>query len=253
MALFETSKITNDFNYDISLGNYDNKKLEFKFGRNTSIGSAEEVVWDAGGNYTFLSTAEYINVSSTSSSDANGDVGAWNVIINGLDENFNEQSETVVLDGTTPVQTQKQYLRLFRAFVIESGNTSVIGGANQGDISFISDTTTTLQAKILEHNGQTLMAIYTVPAGKTALITGGTFAIGQGKECVFKGKFRNCSTENCVFSDKYSVELFESAFFATFPTPLPVPEKTDIVITGQNGATTVTASASFALVLVDNK
>lgn len=243
-----------EFYLRVARGEFNNISTVFKFGRSESIGSSEEVVWDGDGSYTFLETAEYLNVVSSSALDVNQGVsGAWNVIVFGLDENYNEISELVELNGIVPVQTTQKFLRTFRALVLQGGNTSPIGGANQGDITFTSEDTTTLQAKIMANEGQTLMAVYTVPAGKTGYITGGLFSVGEGKDCIFKGKFRNCTTENCVFSNKFTIEMFEASQQADFKTPLEVPEKTDVIITGQNGATTVAASASFGILLIDNE
>ena len=35
--------------------------------------------------------------------------------------------------------------------------------------------------------------------------------------------------DNCSFSNKFTIELFENSQFAPFKTPLRVPEKTDII------------------------
>lgn len=243
-----------EFYLRVAKGEYNNISSIFKFGRSDSIGSSEEVVWDGDGNYTFLGTAEFLNVVSTSALDVDqGASGAWNVIIYGLDEDFNEITEEVKLNGTVPVQTTQKFLRTYRALVVQGGNTSAIDGANQGDITFTSEDTTTPQAKIMAHEGQTLMAVYTVPAGKTAYVNGALFSVGEGKDCVFKGKFRNCTTDDCVFSNKFTIEMFEASQQADFKVPLAIPEKTDMVVTGKNGATTVSASASFGIILIDNE
>ena len=43
--------------------------------------------------------------------------GARTVLIEGLDENYDIQSETVTMDGTTNVVTTNTYIRLFRMTV----------------------------------------------------------------------------------------------------------------------------------------
>ena len=67
-------------------------------------------------------------VSSTSANDANGGTGANSILIQGLDENYDEIEETVLLNGQTQVATQKSYLRLYRAFVTLCGTGGTSGG-----------------------------------------------------------------------------------------------------------------------------
>lgn len=244
--------LKDDLHLKIARGEYNNISTVFKFGRNESVGATEVPVWDGATAYTYLTEAETLSVVSDSALDVDQGDGAWNVIVYGLDENFEEIQETVVLNGTTPVITTNSFLRTFRAVVITTGTDTPVGGGNLGNITFTASTSAVLQAKILANEAQTLMCIYTVPAGKTAYITGGLFSIGQGKDCVFKGKFRNCTMDNCSFSNKFTIELFENALQADFKTPLAVPEKTDIIITAKNGATTVSASASWGMIIIDN-
>ena len=243
----------NDFFLDISKGLIEGHRSQFKFGRNSNSGTDEEVVWDGGNGYTFLDAAETMEVVSTSLDDTSAGTGARTIQILGLDDNFEELNESVTLNGTTPVTTTNSFRRVFRAIVVTDGNESATSGANQGDISITSSTSTILQAKILQYNGQTLMAIYTVPAGKTAYVTGISLNVGQGKQCLFRAKFRNCTVAGCAFSVKYALDIFENTFFGELKVPLMVPEKTDMVFTSELSSTpTVTTSASFGMILVEN-
>ena len=244
--------IETSYNYSLAFGEITGVSSVYKFGRNTSVGTSEEVIWDGGSAYVFLDSAEYMNIKSTNVNDTyNGD-NAWNVIIFGLDSAFNEISETILLNGTTNVKSTKKYLRVFRSFVLMAGTTTTTNGNNIGDITVTSFSSSLVQSKILAGNGQTLMCVYTVPAGFTAYVTGYSLSSGQGKQVVFKSKFRNCSVENCAFTVKDIREIYENTVFGDLNTPLVVPEKTDIVITGQCATGDVTASASFGLILRKN-
>ena len=245
--------LNQEFYLKVAKGDYYNISTVFKFGRSNAVGLTEIPIWDGDAAYTFLDTAEYINVSSTSVNDTALGSGARTLIMYGLDANFNEISEVITLNGTTPVKSTNQYLRLFRALILTSGTNTPVGGANLGIISFTGFTTATLQARIKANEGQTLMAIYTVPAGKTAFITGGVFSVGSGKSCTFRGKFRNCLGTTCAFSNKFTIEMYESSQYLPFATPLRVPEKTDMLITGVNGTPEISASASWGMILIDNE
>jgi hypothetical protein len=244
------SLIVSPLYFEIGRDNVAGFDSQFKFGQNPSVGTSEEVIWDGGGNYTFLDTAETMTIVSTSDDDTLNGSGAWNLIVYGLDSDWKEVSEYIILDGTTPVITTNSFLRVFRAHIVNSGNPDPIGDGNLGNITITSTGSTTLQAQIGIGNGQTLMCVYTIPAGKTGYVTGLSFAVGQGRECTFFGKFRN--GVNGAFSVKYSLTLYQSSFFGTLEVPLKIPEKVDMVITATATATPVKADASFGIILIDN-
>ncbi|MCP3680462.1 MAG: hypothetical protein GY782_09535 [Gammaproteobacteria bacterium] len=137
-----------------------------KFGRNPDIdsGSTPEDVWGGGGVYNFLSAAETITAVSDSALDTSAGTGARTIEVQGLDSNYELQTEEVILNGTTPAALVNQYLRIFRSKVLTAGT----GEVNAGTITIAGTTQT--QAVISAGQGQTLMAIYTVPAGKTAYL-----------------------------------------------------------------------------------
>ncbi len=224
---------------------------EFKFGQNTAVGTTEEVIWDGGGTYVFLTSADSMKIVSTSADDSLGGSGANTMIVYGLDSDWNEVSEFIILTGTDTVKTTTKFLRVYRAMVLTSGTNTPIGDANLGTLTISSATAITLQAQIGIGNGQTLMCVYTVPADKTAYITGLSFGVGQGKECTFKAKFRN--GVDGAFSVKYSLTLYQSAYLGMLQVPLKIPEKIDMVITGITAAGTVVANASFGMILKDNE
>lgn len=154
----------------------------WKFGFNGDVSSSEEPIWDLGGAYSgLLSAATKIQVASASANDTSAGTGARTVRIIGVDANFAECYEDVTLTGQTaaPVAgTTQTFLRVHRAYCLTAGT----GGTNAGNISVASngDTFTAgvpaagdTLARISTGEGQTLMAIYTVPA-----------ILGNGREVI---------------------------------------------------------------------
>lgn len=130
-----------------------------KFGSNFDIdtGSIPEDIWDFGGVYPFPTAAAATTIESDNVADDSGGIGARTVKIEGLDLNFNFISETITLDGTTAVTLSNEYIRVFRAYNITVGS----NGINVGIITI--QHAATVIAQISANNGQTLMAVYTVP------------------------------------------------------------------------------------------
>ena len=89
----------------VSSGEIEGAKIVSKFGENPAVGTSEETIWDAGGVYDYLTTASQLDVTSTDADDTDGGNGARTVVLEGLDANYNEITETVTMDGLTIVQT----------------------------------------------------------------------------------------------------------------------------------------------------
>ena len=134
-----------------------------KFGRNPDIDSAApEDIWDRGGLWVAPTTGRIHDIVSTDANDTGAGTGAQTVDIFGLDTNYDEQNETVTLNGITNVPTVGTYQRIFRMIVRTAGS----GGSNVGTITATAQVDATVTAQINPANNQTLMAIYTIPNGK---------------------------------------------------------------------------------------
>jgi hypothetical protein len=235
----------------VSEGNINGVGSLFKFGAG-SVTTDETVIWDGGdGYYGFLSAPTVLDIRSTSALDDDGSTGVWTMVVAGLGADSTEQSEILILNGTTTVTTTKQFIRVFRAFCLTGGSlaSAPVSGANQGNINiFISGGTVVpddLMARITTNKGQTLMSIYTVPKGKTLRVTGVGASVGAGKECTVSYKFRNIASGSGVFSTKYDLQLYQNVTFQELKIPLSVPEMTDIVVTGKAATGTVNVTASY--------
>jgi hypothetical protein len=145
----------------------------FKFGNNPSVGDTLETIWAEGCLYSYLTAATVLKVSSSSTDDTSAGTGARTVQLYGLDGDYNEINELVTLNGQTPVNTTQSFLRINRMVVRSAGS----GGANAGVIYAGTGTVTTgvpanVYASVngVTGSNQSLMALWTVPAGYTAYL-----------------------------------------------------------------------------------
>lgn len=159
-----------EFLLEVSKGNVPGHSCIQKFGRNFDIdtGTDPEDCWSQGGTYAFLSSAQTLYASS---SDADGD---QDIVIEGLDANWDEQSQTVTLNGQIQVAIAGTWIRVFRAYNDDS--TEIAGDVYIAETDTLTggvpDTATKIKVKIDVGKDQTLMAIYSIPAAKTGYILG---------------------------------------------------------------------------------
>lgn len=115
----------------------------------TSVVTTEyRTPWEFASDYTFPTTATRVSLVSTAADNST-------ILVIGLDANFNQIQESVVLTGTTPVLTDATFLRINTALVV-SGNPT-------GDVTLSINSSPA--AKILIGTGKSQAAHYTVPAG----------------------------------------------------------------------------------------
>jgi hypothetical protein len=153
----------------VAFGNYIDVETVHKFGRNIDVNqAAPEDVWGGGGDYTFPTAAETIDVVSTSAADTccSGD-GARTFTIEGLDANGDFLTETIDLTGQTPKETDGLFLRVNRAYVATAGD----DGSNAGVITADNTTSSNVLITIIVGEGQTHLGIYTVANGRVLLMT----------------------------------------------------------------------------------
>src|SRR5210317_2657610 len=114
-------------------------KQVYKFGQNAVVGNSMETIWQQGGLYSYPPSASTTTVSSSNANDTSAGTGARTVQIVGLDGDYNEISETIILNGQTAVTTTNSFLRVNRGVVLTAGS----GGVNAG-IIYVGTGTVTL-------------------------------------------------------------------------------------------------------------
>ena len=152
-----------------------------KFGRNPNVATTIETVWEHGGMYEYLTTASQIFIYSASSDDGVGQIGAIKVTVQGLDENYNIISEELTVNGAGSTLT---FFRVYRAFITDAGSSGynkghlIISTQSSGAGIVLADIGGDGTGANFVGYGQTMLALYTVPAGKTAYVT--QWTIGNG-------------------------------------------------------------------------
>lgn len=228
------------FELQVSRGQIAWHKRLLKFGNNPLINETEETVWENGGIYVYPTSA--IILTATSSAGATDSAIAMTV--SGLDANYNEISENIVLSGSGTATTTKQFLRVNRAFVTGSkATTGVVSFTNNG-ITYAT----------VNSDNQTLMALWTVPAGYTGYIIQTDVTVLTEANNKF-GTIRLVTRlPGSVFRTQDLFSAQNSNVTRTYSIPLPVPEKTDVEFRaiGSSANSALHVSATFEMIYIKN-
>lgn len=231
------------FELQVVRNQIENHKTVFKFGFNSDINSAEETVWDVGGVYAYPSSAVAMTVTTDAATPAN-DNGV-KVIVFGLDEDYNEVNQEVTLAGAGTATTTQTFIRVFRAYV--SGSQ-----APTGNLNITNDATT--YARITLNENQTLMAMWTVPAGYTGFIDHVNIATGTTNANQYITAQLVQRTQGGVFRVMMKQTL-GSGGVADFLIryPILVSEKTDLEVRAESSGSNNLVSANFSVIYIKNE
>ena len=239
----------------ISRGHSIGYRTLYKFGYNPDVDTQEETVWGNAGNYIWLDSAVNMFVSSTSVNDSGTGTGARTILIQGLDENYNEIEETITLNGQTQVTTQLSYLRIYRSFVTlagsNEGTSGVIYIGSSGATGGVPNTTVYASISI---GNQTQIAAYTVPAGYTLYVDEINFtaAVSQAQKLVHC-KFNSRTHGSNVFRTRFVQVLQSNQLIQSFKYPQGFAEKTDLECRVSTDTSNTAIGASFQGVLIKNE
>lgn len=242
---------------DIMQGKLGGFNVVNKLGKNSNLASGTSIqfITEAGGTYTGfpISDAETIAISSDNINDTAAGSGARSVFIIGLNENWELISETVILNGLTPVNTVNTYRRAHTMFVTDSGDKTTASTINAGTITATHSTTTSnVFLTILPEIGSSNYAVYTIPAGKIGYLYQYAPQIRKGVSSSIDGSFWIRPFGGAP-RHRRPFEVSQGGYPEGRPYGgLQLPEKTDIAaIATDVSVGSISAAVAFDIILVD--
>ena len=228
------------FELQIARGQIPGHSQVHKFGAVPAMSiNTTGTVWDVNDTlypWSSWTTAGTLTVDRVNAADA-----AKTITIIGLDANYNEISENVTLTNATGNPTTKSFIRVYRAYMYNGS------GTNAGNINIKKSTVTI--ARISANKGQTLMSVYTVPAGYTGYLAQGTMTVQAGADATgdmfvrYGGEVAFRIGHSFEVSDLYNYE---------FTVPVRIPEKSDIDVRASVRSNNARVTAAFDLILIKN-
>jgi hypothetical protein len=160
---FETSTVSADWATQVGRGKVNGTTVFNLFSNSPGQSTALRTIWELGGTTEYVFPASAVTMTVVSSSAT--DTGVAQVLITGLDANYDVITDLLTLNGATPVSTTKAFLRINGVIM-----TSPAAGqtANVGNITVANGGTT--YGYITATFGKSQAAVYTVPRGYTLFL-----------------------------------------------------------------------------------
>ena len=252
-----------DFHIEMSLGNVPNFSIVHKFGRNANVGSTFAPITQSG-FYRMPTSNTALEIVSSSADDNASGIGARTVYYEGLKEVAGElvvTTNTVTMNGLTPVALPDSLIRLYRWYVASSGTYATQSSAShQGELTIQESGAGDIWSAIKANGifkGQSQIGCYTVPSGYTALINRIAYSVQATLEAEIIFMQRNGVLNTTAPFDALRVVTdIDSAKGTTsvdFVAPINIQEETDLIFMGKSkGGQALPMTIDFEIKLVQN-
>ena len=248
---------------EVMLGNIPGHSIVQKFGRNQAV-STTVVPIAIGGVYATPTAAVNLEVISDDADDDASGTGARNVIIQGLNENWNlieEEVATAGLSASSP--TTNTFLRVFRLKVTKSGSyASQTSSSQHGTITVRIASAGATYGQIDEIStdfgvGQSQIACYTIPKGFTGVLLSKFTSVDVNQSAnIYFFQRPNANNTSPPYDGMRLVqqETGVKEVYNVIPKmPINIfSEYTDIGFMGLTTAGTASISCNFELLMIDN-
>lgn len=192
-------------------------------------------VWDINDTlypWSAFATASTLTIAANIADDGK------TVTIYGLDADYNFIDETVTI-ASGAATTTKSFIRVYRAFCSSQN-------INNIDIKVSA----TAVARITAGLAQTLMSVYTVPAGYTGFLTQGTMSAQASADATGNMFARYFGQSSFRVGHSFEVSGTGGQYTYKFAVPLALPEKTDIDVRVTTRSNNGRYTAAFDMILI---
>jgi len=230
--------IDNDM-INISAGRAVNHFSVHKFGFNPQINDVEETIWQQGGIYVYPTSAVAMTVTSASGATDSG----VQIVVEGLNENWDRADETVTLNASGTATTTTTFIRINRTYTV--GATAAAGQVTTSNNSVNYAIQTALDQ-------QTLQCVYSVPRGYACFLVQNDISVHTENTTKY-GETRLMARQfGSVFrtQDKHTVGNHMGPI--EYKIPKRYPAKTDLEVraVASSSNADLTCAASLDLIMI---
>lgn len=203
-------------------------------------------VWDVSDTmypWQAFDTASVLNIPAVNVAD-NG----RSIKIFGLDENYNEVTETLVVSNTVTTTGTQLFKRVFQAYY-QNGSFNSVAAANIN-----IRVGTTVVARIRLGTSQTFMSVYTIPAGYNGYLVQGVMTCQSGADATGNFLYRIVTPNDNHFREGHTFEVTGGGeYFYKFACPFPLPPKADVDVRAEVRSNNARITTGYDLILIDVK
>ena len=229
-----------NYGLGVAKGQFDDITHIHKFGAVPAMSqNTTGTIWDVNDTtypWSAFDTAGTLSIPSVNASD-NGK----SIVLVGLDNDYLELTETVTVSSSGATTTTQSFKRIFRAYVTNGSITNV------GDI--VVQKGGTAVATIKAGKAQTLMAVYTVPAGKTGYILKGVATCQAGADATGDMFVRYFGQDSFRVGHTFEVSGTGGEYNYDFGVPVKIPAKSDIDVRCSVRSNNARVTAAFDIIL----
>lgn len=227
-----------NFGLGVAKGQFQNISHVHKFGAVPAMSvNTTGTVWDINDTiypWSAFATAGTLSLTRASANDA-GKV----VTVVGLNADYDQITENVTLTDASGNVTTNSFIRVFRAYMTT--------GSNVGNIDIIRGAITV--ARINASKSQTLMAVYTVPAGHSAYLLQGVCSCQSGADATGDMFIRYFGQASFRVGHSFEVSGNGGQYLYPFTVPIKIPQKSDIDIRTSVRSNNARITAAFDIIL----
>lgn len=226
-----------NFGLGVAKGQFSNISHVHKFGAVPAMSQNQSgTVWDV--NDTNYPWASFSSAGTLSIPAVNASDNGLQVTIQGLDDNYDSLTETVTVSSAASMTTSNAFRRVFRAF----SDTTNVANIN------IQKSAVTV-ARITAGKAQTLMAVYTIPAGHTGYLVKGTASCQSGADATGDMYVRYFGQSSFRVGHSFEVAGVGGQYTYDFGVAIKIPEKSDIDVRAAVRSNNARVTAAFDIIL----
>lgn len=250
-----TNPTPKDFRLEVQRGNVPGVSLTASVARNSLVGSGQfEDLW-GGGNLSvpeltmvYPTAPEVWEVVSTDANDTDGGTGARTLFVLSLDGDLLEQSQSVTLNGLTPVQLTGTHLRPVGIFVLTADQSAT--GTNIGEIILRVSGGGNARNIALSGIGRSHDTHFTVPANKDGFFLSTQILFPKGGSGKFMNQFRTSGVD-AAWNTGSVLSPYQNNVPFPFESLPSLPGGSDLKLQSISDSGSIDVTTIFELYMVD--
>ena len=237
-----------DSHLETSAGQIEGRSKSGFAARDIAIVSADfKTLWGGDGDPILPTTATTMELLSDNAADTSAGTGLRTVFVSGLDTSHDPTSETITMNGVTPVVTANTYIRVGSILALTTGS----NGANVGEVQIRESGGGNPQSFIMVGDNRSYTGVITVPNGQTMFTDQFTAYIPKNESIDFLLETRR-NVADAPWVPLPNFSAYQNVIVEPITSKIPLTQEVDIRVRGKSTNENVSATFVFQTTLIEN-